>query len=171
MSKVIAVISLILCITIFSAGTTFAQNSSLQLNPDISLQKSTIVLSKTSSSKMVISNNTSFVDGFATTYRISGTPSDIQYSKSLIISSIVDDFTNATTVGYVKLNNRSDTTPEFGLTNPFASTEKIQEKIKETFDESFVEMNAKSGRVLITCNFGNVLELFSCAVTRQNNVV
>jgi len=167
--KLMAVI-LLAGITFFIAGQAFAQNSSLQSNQP-PLHKSAIEVSKKSSSKVIISNNTLFVDEFAANYRISGTLSDIQHSASLIMSSIVDDFTNATTGGYVKLTNKSDTTPGFGLANPFASTERIQEKIKEAFDKSILEANAKTGSLVISCNFGSVLDLFSCSVTRQDDFV
>jgi hypothetical protein len=58
-----------------------------------------------SSANAIISNGTSFVGPFGTTYRISGSTSDVRDSKDIILTSIIDDFTNSSTIGYVKLSN------------------------------------------------------------------
>jgi hypothetical protein len=145
---------------LFLVPGTQAQNSNLT-----ETATGHIDLSKTSSSNMIISKGTSFVGSFDTTYTITGTASDIKDSKDVIVSSIIDDFTNTSTIGYVKVpNSESSTSNTQEIANPFASNEQIEQKVQELLEESLVEAtNAKTNLVSISCNFGSSLDLFSCS--------
>lgn len=126
-----------------------------------------IDLSITSSSNMLISNSTSFVGAFGTMYTITGTSNDIKNSKDLIIASILDDFTNTSTIGYVRLSDSSSNASDKQETpNPFASNDQIKENIQKLVEKSVADStNSSNGLVSIKCNFGNSLDLFSCSVT------
>ena len=53
----------------------------------------------------------------------------------------------------------------FKIANPFASKERIQQKIHELLEIAILEAsNANDGFVTIKCDFGNNLELYSCSV-------
>ena len=91
---------------LFTVAVLFFINSSVNAQNNTSasmVNESHIDLSKVSSSNTIISNETSFVGSFGTIYIIAGPAYDIKNSKDLIISSILNDFTNTSTIGYVKL--------------------------------------------------------------------
>lgn len=135
---------------------SYAQNSSQNLR---------VQISKTASSNTVISNGSSSVGGFSTTYMITGTVDDIKNSKDLILKTVTDDFTNSSTVGYVNLGDSSEIIGNQQIANPFASIEQIKQKIQTVLDNSTEGTNkAQADTVSITCNFGNSLDAFSCSV-------
>ena len=121
-----------------------------------------VLISKTASGNTIINDGSSSVGGFGTTYTITGSGNDIKNSRDLIRSSILDDFTNSSTIGYVKLSNSNPNSDKQQIANPFASNEQIQQKITELLNKVFQE-RSNDGIVSITCNFGNNLDLFSCS--------
>ena len=124
-----------------------------------------ILISKTASSNTIISNGSSSVGGFSTTYMITGTADDIKDSNDLILKTVTDDFTNSPTVGYVNPDNSSATSNNLQIANPFASNEQISQKIKEELNRTISEASMNELNLAsITCQFGNSLDLFSCSV-------
>lgn len=121
-----------------------------------------VIISKTASSNTIISNGSSSVGGFSTTYTITGPDNDIKNSKDLIRSSIVDDFTKSSTIGYVKLSDSNSNSDKQQIANPFASNEQIKEKITELMNKVTQDLS-NSGLISITCTFGNSLDLFACS--------
>jgi len=121
-----------------------------------------VLISKTASSNTIISNRSSSVGGFSTTYTITGSANDIKNSNDLIRSSILDDFTNSSTIGYVKLTDSNSDSGNQQIANPFASNEQIKQKITELLNK-VTEKPGNEGFVSIICNFGNNLDLFSCS--------
>jgi hypothetical protein len=91
---------------------------------------------------------------------------DIKNSKDLIVSSIIKDFANSSTIGYVKLSNStSNSSGKAEIANPFASNEQIDQKVQELVDKSIEDAtNAKTALIEIKCLFGNSLDLFSCSM-------
>lgn len=148
---------LILAILAFVPGSVYAQNSTSAL-----VNEGHIDISKVSSSNTIISNGTSFVGSYGTTYTITGPANDIKNSKDLIRSSILDDFTNTSTIGYVKLSDSNSNSGNQQIANPFASNEQIEQKITEILNK-VTQDSSSNDIVSITCNFGNFLDLFSCS--------
>lgn len=141
----------------FVPGSVYAQNSTSSL-----VSEGHIDISKVSSSNTIISNGSSSVGGFSTTYTITGTANDIKNSKDLVTSSILDDFTNSSTIGYVKLSDTNSDSDKQQIANPFASNEQIEQKITELLNKVTQEAS-NDGIVSIICIFGNNLNLFSCS--------
>ena len=137
---------------------SYAQNTTE--NEDSS--KGQVVISKTASSNTIIANGSSSIGGFGTTYTITGSSNDIENYKDLITSSILDDFTNSSTIGYVKLSESNSSSGNQQIANPFASNEQIEQKITELLNKVIQEAS-NDGIVSIICNFGNNLNLFSCS--------
>ncbi len=148
----------IIGILFFGTGTAFAQSSTIN-------ETGEITISKTASSNTIISNGSSFVGPFSTTYMITGNAADIKNSKDLILETVTNDFNNSSTVGYVSLSNKSSETANAQqIANPFASNEQISQKIQQELDKSISNANIQeSNLVSITCQFGNFLDLFSCS--------
>ncbi len=136
-------------------GISHAQNSTLNKTGEITI-------SKTASGNTIISNSSSFVGGFTTTYMITGNATDIKNSKDLILETITNDFTNSSTVGYVNLSDEGSKTSEQQIANPFASIEQITQKIHEALNNS-MKGNSETAIVSITCNFGSSLNHFTCS--------
>jgi hypothetical protein len=126
---------------------------------------SQVLISKTSLSNTIISNGSSTVAGFDTTYTMTGSADDIKNSKDLISKIVIDDFNDSSTIGYVNLNHSSETNDSRQIGNPFASNEQISQKIQEQLDRSILDTdNATTQSVSITCNFGSNLGTFLCSV-------
>ena len=142
---------------ISSVEISYAQNST-ENKPSVQDQ---VLISKTASGNTIISNGSSSVGGFGTTYTINGPANDIKKSKDLIRSSILDDFTNSSTIGYVKFADSKSNSANQQIANPFASNEQIEQKITELLNK-VIQEQSNDGIVSITCNFGNNLDLFSC---------
>ena len=158
-------IVVICAISLLNNNETFGQNSSKAGSPLAASNQSQIVLSKVATGNITITNNTVFVGGFGANYSITGTPMNIKYSEDLIISSIAEDFTKSSTVGYVmvskSMSNSSDMT---GITNPFASNEQINQKIQGLLSKSIDEStNSDTDLVEVQCSFGNSLDVLSCS--------
>lgn len=143
---------------IYGTEISYAQNSTQN--------DSQVQISKTASSNIVISNGSSSVGEFNTTYTITGNAADIKNSKDRIVETVTDDFSNSSTAGYVSLSNpSSENTDNQQIANPFASNEQIIQKIHEELGKSISDASMnESNLASITCQFGNFLDLFSCSV-------
>jgi hypothetical protein len=156
--QIIVVFLITINLLISSFEISYAQNST-ENGTSAEVQ---VLVSKTASSNTFIYNGSSSVGGFSTTYTITGSLNDIKNSKDLITSSILDDFTNSSTIGYVKLSDSNPNSDQQQIANPFASNEQIEQKITELLNKATQE-TSDDGIVSITCNFGNNLDLFVCS--------
>lgn len=129
-------------------------------------QQSTIHIIKHGSNSYTISDGSSSVGSFDTTYRVAGERSAIRTAENLIISTIADDFSSSPTIGYVMVGNTTTTTAaDATLPNPFASPEQITERITNELRRviSEAENNTSQGQhVEIKCGFGMTLEDMRC---------
>jgi hypothetical protein len=137
---------------------SYAQNTTKNENSSTGQ----VLVSKTASTNTIIYNGSSSVGGFNTTYTITGSLNDIKNSRDLITSSILDDFTNSSTIGYVKLSDSITDTGNQQIANPFASNEQVEEKITELLNK-VTQDSSNDGIVSIACSFGNSLDLFACS--------
>jgi hypothetical protein len=159
--QILVVFLITVNLLISSVEISYAQNST---ENELSAER-LVLISKTASSNTIISNGSSSVGGFSNTYMITGNAADIKNSKELILETVTNDFTNSSTVGYVILNNGSETNDITQIANPFASNEQISQKIKEELNRTISEASMnESNLTSITCQFGNSLDLFSCSV-------
>jgi hypothetical protein len=134
-------------------------------------QQSTIHITKHGTNSYVISDGSSSVGSFDTTYRVVGERSAIRASEDLITATILSDFSTSLTTGYVMVGNTTTTTAGGGaangttLPNPFVSTEQITERITSDLRRVIgeAENNTSQGQhVEIKCEFGMTLEDMRC---------
>lgn len=103
-------------------------------------------ISKDTTSGLIVTDGATYVNGFDTTYTLKGTKFDYDKARDLVLSSIVDDFTNSSTSGYVKVKDTSPSSSNAtGLANPFASNEQISEKIKSVLNSAIDSIFSDSG--------------------------
>jgi hypothetical protein len=129
-------------------------------------QESVIYMIKDGTNSYTISNGSSSVGSFDTTYRVAGERSAIRSAENLIISTITDDFNSSATVGYVMVGNTT-TASSAGATlpNPFANPEQITERITTELRRVITEAESNTSRgqhVEIKCDFGMTLEDMRC---------
>ena len=131
-----------------------------------------IAISRDATSGLIVTDGASYINGFDTTYTIKGTKFDYDKGRDLVLSSIIDDFTNSPTSGYVKVKeNSSPDSNATALANPFASKEQISEKIKSVlnsaidsvFSGSAVTFTIGPETHVIKCTFGDDLDSFECS--------
>lgn len=156
--QILVVFLITINLLISGIETSYAQNSTKNERS----AEEQVLIYKTASSNTIISNGSSSVAGFSTTYTINGSANDIKNSKGLITSSILDDFTNSSTMGYVKLTDSNSDSDKQQIANPFASNEQIEQEITELLNKVTQE-TSNDGIVSITCTFSNNLNLFSCS--------
>jgi hypothetical protein len=156
--QILVVFLITVNLLISNVEISYAQNST-ENKPSVEGQ---ILISKTASGNTIISNGSSSVGGFSTTYAITGTANDIKNSKDLITSSILNDFANSSTIGYVKLSDSNPDSDQQQMANPFASNEQIEQKITELLNKVTQDSN-NDGIVSVTCSFGNNIDLFTCS--------
>jgi hypothetical protein len=138
--------------------------------PPVGQQQQTIHITKHGTNSYVISDGSSSVGSFDTTYRVVGERSAIRASEDLITSTIVIDFSTSITRGYVMVGNTTTTTAGGAadgatLPNPFATPEQITERITSDFSRVIgeAENNTSQGQyVEIKCEFGMTLEDMRC---------
>jgi len=91
----------------------------------------------------------------------------ISSSRSLINSTIVDDFDMNHNIGYVVSNSNSlNVAAQPGLSNPFASRDAINQKIMNEIQDAITTASAvnPSGKnVEIKCSFGMILANYRCS--------
>lgn len=129
-------------------------------------------ISKDTTSGLIVTDGATYVNGFDTTYTLKGTKFDYDKARDLVVSSIVDDFTNSSTSGYVKVKDTNPSSSNAtGLANPFASNEQISEKIKSVLNSAIDSIFSDSGLTftigpetyVIKCTFGDTLDSFECS--------
>jgi uncharacterized protein YpmB len=126
-------------------------------------------ISKDATSGLIVSDGASYVNGFDTTYTITGKQFDFKKGGDLVISGIANDFLKSPTSGYVKVKDTSSNAT--GIANPFASKEQVSEKIKSVLDGAIDGIFSSGGLTftigpatyLIKCTFGDSLDDFECS--------
>ena len=114
-----------------SFGTSNVNAQSEQTKPGYEVS-----IARDANSQETISDGASYVSGFDTTYNIKGGTLDLSKGRDLVLSAIIDDFNNSTTIGYVKAGQATPegTANTTGLANPFVTVEQINEKIKSVLN-------------------------------------
>ena len=111
---------------VLAVSTSLIGFSILNVNAQTENTQSTysISISKDATSGLIITDSASYVNGFDTTYTIKGTKFDYDKARELVVSSIADDFTNSSTIGYVMVKDISSSSSNATrIANPFASKE------------------------------------------------
>ena len=158
-------IAVLTCMTSFSAMSVNAQSQETKPGYEVSI-------SRDANSQQSVSDGASYVSGFDTTYDIKGGTLDLSKGRDLVLSTIIDDFDNSTTIGYVKPGKASSegSANTTGSANPFVTVEQINEKIKSVL-EPVIDDTLRDGGVAFTigtvdheikCTFGGYLEDFGC---------
>jgi hypothetical protein len=152
-----------------SISSVIAQNTT---ESEEDTRNQTLHIIKDATNSYTVSSGSSFIGAFDTTYSIIGNVSSMEAAKDLIISTIIEDFGNSPTIGYV---NNTGTSPSAShtnlirplLPNPFATKNAIDEKIRSEITTSIGDV-AKSGPVEgeIKCIFGTSLDDFNCSFHR-----
>lgn len=164
-------VSLLLAITLVTSlyvVSAYAQN--LTQNEKNS-GRQTLHIIKDATNSYTISSGTSFVSAFDTTYSIIGGVSSIEESKDLLISTIIEDFSDSPTIGYINNTSTSSASQtslnQSSLPNPFATKDVIDEKIRNELTAS-IDDAAKSDSAdgEIKCIFGSNLDDFKCSFHR-----
>jgi hypothetical protein len=165
--SIIAVILFAVSTSAISFGTSNVNAQSEDTKPAYEVS-----ISRDANSQVTIADGASYISSFDTTYTIKGTESDFRKGTDLVISSIVEDFDNSSTIGYIKVKEASAEggTNATGLANPFASVEQINEKIKSVLDSVIDSIFVASGLTFtigtvmqeIKCTFGDNLDDFEC---------
>ena len=112
-----------------------------------------------------LSNSSSQIGSFGTTYNILGTISSIKESQELIISTIVNDYDKSPFIGYILLakNNSSSNLPE--LPNPFVDKSTINERITNEIHTSIDSIKKlESQNIILECDFGMEITKWNCNV-------
>ncbi len=129
-------------------------------------QESVIYIIKDGTNSYTISDGSSSIGSFDTTYRIAGERSAIRSAENLIISTIRDDFNSSATVGYVMAGNTTTASSDgAALPNPFATPEQITERITTELRRVITEAESNTSQgqhVEIKCNLGMTLEDMRC---------
>jgi len=129
-------------------------------------------ISKDATSGLIVSDGASYVNGFDTTYTITGKQFDFKKGGDLVISGIANDFLKSPTSGYVKVKDTSPSSSNAtGIANPFASKEQVSEKIKSVLDGAIDGIFSGAGltftigpaNYVIKCTFGDSLDDFECS--------
>lgn len=164
-------VSLLLAITLVTSlyvMSAYAQN--LTQNEENS-GRQTLHIIKDATNSYTISSGTSFVSAFDTTYLIIGGVSSIEESKDLLISTIIEDFSDSPTIGYINNTSTSSASQtslnQSSLPNPFTTKDVIDEKIRNELTAS-IDDAAKSDSAdgEIKCIFGSNLDDFKCSFHR-----
>lgn len=110
-----------------------------------------------------ISSYSSIID-FDTNFTVTGSNTNIIEEANLIKNTIIDDFDESPTIGYVKIQNGADQVNNTTLSNPFASKQQIDDKISIEFDKAIKESeNSATASGTINCEFGMYLANFRCS--------
>ena len=134
----------------------------------------TIKVAKTTEGDFTVTDGASYVGTyFDTTYSMTGTAPDFIKAKEVLMTSILDDFSKSTTIGYIKMNNTATQTNGnmTEIANPFVSKEQIDEKVKSVLAYALDKIENPVGIMPnigdsreIRCVFGNVLNEFWCDI-------
>lgn len=167
-----------LCISVsvllFLFVTCFPLSYSQQSNLTSYGQHITVQINK------ILSNGYSIVDDqgvyihpfFETSYVITGSNSSLNRSHDIIISTIIDDFSQSPTYGYILANahlnnnstsNNNDKNITF-MPSPFATPESINQSLNHTISDAISNaIDLSYFNVGIKCDFGSNITNWSCA--------
>ena len=128
-----------------------------------------IAISRDATSGLIVTDGTSYINGFDTTYTIKGKQFDFKRAGDLVISGIANDFIKSPTSAYVKVQDT--TSNATGTENPFATKEQVSEKIKSVLDGAIDSVFSGAGLTftigpatyVIKCTFGDSLDDFECS--------
>ena len=126
-------------------------------------------ISKDATSGLIVTDGTSYVNGFDITYTIKGKQFDYNKARDLVVSGIANDFIKSPTSAYVKVKDTSSNAT--GTENPFATKEQVSEKIKSVLNGAIDGIFSQSGLTftigpatyVIKCTFGDSLDDFECS--------
>lgn len=149
----------------FSSNSSGSQSFSIMPLDQVSISK-------------LYSNSYSIVDGtayikpfFDTTYVISGSSSALNSSKSLINSTIINDFASSPTIGYiVQVSNDSSSNANLpktlpSLQNPFVSIENVSDNISSQLTAALSSaISANMSDINLKCIFGDSIGKWKCDV-------
>ena len=159
------VLGLSTSLIIFSLSDVNAQTENVSSSYSISI-------SKDATSGLIITDGTSYVSGFDTSYTIEGNQFDYDKGRDLVVSTISEDFSNSPTSGYIKFaETNSSNYNASAIVNPFASKEQIREKVESVlnvaidsvFEDTDVSFTIGSMTEVIKCTFGETLDSFECS--------
>ena len=162
---------LVLGAILFALSTSAVSFGTSNVNAQETKPGYEVSIARDANNQETISDGASYVSGFDTTYNIKGGTLDLSKGRDLVLSTILEDFDNSTTIGYIK----AGTTPEgnantTGSANPFVTVEQINGKIKSVLDP-VIDSALSGGGVQLTvgpvtheikCTFGGYLEDFGC---------
>jgi hypothetical protein len=135
--------------------------------PSPPIAPSGITITANSTSVYSIPSTFVKVDRFGTNYTIAGNMSFINSSRSLINSTIVDDFDKNPNIGYVVSNSSSlNVTAQPGLPNLFVGRDAINQKIMNETQNAITAasaVNPPGKNVEIKCSFGMILADYRCS--------
>ena len=126
-------------------------------------------ISKDTTSGLIVTDGTSYINGFDTTYTIKGKQFDFDKARDLVVSGIANDFIKSPTSGYVKVQDT--TSNATGTENPFATKEQVSEKITSVLNGAIDSVFSGAGLTftigpatyVIKCTFGDSLDDFECS--------
>ena len=135
--------------------------------PSPPINPSGIIITANSTSVYSIPSTFVKVDRFGTNYTVAGNMSFINSSRSLINSTIVNDFDKNPNIGYVVNNSSSlNISAQPGLPNPFVGMDAINQKIMNETQNAITAafaVNPPGKNVEIKCTFGMVLADYRCS--------
>lgn len=165
-TKISIYIAIVLAVT-----TSMISLSVLNANAQTESNQSSywVDISKDTTSGLIVTDGTSYINGFDTTYTIKGKQFDFDKARDLVVSGIANDFTKSPTSGYVKVQDT--TSNATGIANPFATNEQINEKITSVLDGAIDGVFSGAGLTftigpatyVIKCTFGDSLDDFECS--------
>ncbi|MGD1838820.1 MAG: hypothetical protein ACPKPY_12295 [Nitrososphaeraceae archaeon] len=156
----LGLLSTISWVSIYDLPESFSQSEETKNT----VSQSTVHITKQSSNVYTLSDGSSQIGSFHTTYNILGTVSSLKESKELTTSTIVNDYDASPFIGYVKASNNESDTDMTGLANPFADKATINEKITSEIHSSIDSTNKlQTENAVIKCNFGMDLSKWYCS--------
>jgi hypothetical protein len=159
---------------LFAAPSALAQQGTSTSETDGQQEQQTIIyITKHGTNSYLISDGSSSIGTFDTSYRIVGERSAVRASEELIITTITEDFRRSPTIGYVTAGTiptntggtAQNTTAGATLPNPFATPEQITERITSELRRVIgsAENNTPRGQLVeIKCDFGMALDDMRC---------
>lgn len=160
-----AFVFLILFTTNFQMSYSQGSNST-SYNPPTTVQINKIL----SNDYNIINDQTVFIRPFfETSYVITGSSLSLNNSQGIIVSTIIDDFSQSPTYGYIlsgvwhnNTASSNNNTMAF-MPNPFATPESINRHLNQTLSNAISNAtDLSSFDVGIKCNFGNNMTNWSC---------
>ncbi len=135
---------------------------------EINSVNDTIHITKSfTSSYNIVDSQTGLVGAFDTLYLITGSSDSLDSSKKIIISTILDDFNNSPTIGYIRLDNVTEEIGGAGLpasiVNPFADQRMINSTIAQHITSAIdSDHSLNNAMVAIKCDFGMTIKEWQC---------